>query len=286
MVESIQGRGGDRAGPPPALARRCGAWVVDAVLTAGAALGGLAWLAVAEFTRHPAARLLGAAYLAWAAWYLLTRDAGPGGAGIGKAGFDLLLVDAVTGAPCSRRRTAARALVGAVLWLIPIAEPLAVLGSRRRRGIADLVAGTAVVQATAAGGALRPRRVRWRIGIGLAVGVGALAGLTGVTITSRLPEARVDTARSNLVTIRDGVAFMASRSGRLPASLDEVPLHPSQRRDPWGRPYLYEPSRAGTDGLRFTLRTLGADGAPGGEGQDADLEEIGGQTGSPAPGRR
>ena len=41
---------------------------------------------------------------------------------------------------------------------------------------------------------------------------------------------------------------------------DEVPL------DPWGNPYHYEPK-----GRDFILMSYGADGAPGGEGDDADI---------------
>ncbi len=38
--------------------------------------------------------------------------------------------------------------------------------------------------------------------------------------------------------------------------------------DPWGRPYLYS-----RDQEFYSLRSLGADGAAGGEGVDADLPE-------------
>ena len=41
--------------------------------------------------------------------------------------------------------------------------------------------------------------------------------------------------------------------------------------DPWGRPYGYQrPSRRGA-GFDYDLFTLGADGAPGGGGENADL---------------
>lgn len=43
---------------------------------------------------------------------------------------------------------------------------------------------------------------------------------------------------------------------------EEVPL------DPWSRPYLYEPS---ANGGRPRVYTLGADEAPGGEGEAADV---------------
>jgi general secretion pathway protein G len=42
--------------------------------------------------------------------------------------------------------------------------------------------------------------------------------------------------------------------------IKEVPL------DPWGNAYVYTP-----EGTTFTLLSYGADGAPGGEGDDADL---------------
>ncbi len=41
--------------------------------------------------------------------------------------------------------------------------------------------------------------------------------------------------------------------------------------DPWGRPYLYSPPAL--DG-RVVIRSLGADGKPGGTGDDADLTNI------------
>lgn len=43
--------------------------------------------------------------------------------------------------------------------------------------------------------------------------------------------------------------------------LEKVPV------DPWGAPYAYL-----SDGLRFTLRSLGADGVEGGDGRFADLD--------------
>ena len=39
--------------------------------------------------------------------------------------------------------------------------------------------------------------------------------------------------------------------------------------DPWGHPYLYK--APGGDGRAFDISSLGADGAPGGEGDNADI---------------
>ena len=44
---------------------------------------------------------------------------------------------------------------------------------------------------------------------------------------------------------------------------DEIPL------DPWQRPYRYE--APGENGKPYRLLSLGADGQPGGEGEDADI---------------
>ncbi len=46
---------------------------------------------------------------------------------------------------------------------------------------------------------------------------------------------------------------------------------PAPALDPWGRPYLYERSGLGGVAQEFQLYTLGADGAPGGTGENADV---------------
>jgi general secretion pathway protein G len=43
---------------------------------------------------------------------------------------------------------------------------------------------------------------------------------------------------------------------------------PAVPRDPWGHAYAY----ACADGRHLTLRSLGSDGAPGGDGEAADVE--------------
>lgn len=76
--------------------------------------------------------------------------------------------------------------------------------------------------------------------------------------------------------------FELEQARRLPASPEELASHPDPAmearlrerliRDGWGRPLLYEPEHA-ADGapLGFTLRSLGADGLTGGEGEERDL---------------
>ena len=47
---------------------------------------------------------------------------------------------------------------------------------------------------------------------------------------------------------------------------EEVP------QDPWGHPYQYAPQASSNN--PFTLYSYGADGKPGGEGQDADIGYV------------
>jgi general secretion pathway protein G len=57
------------------------------------------------------------------------------------------------------------------------------------------------------------------------------------------------------------VAVAGSAAWRAGGYLERVP------RDPWGAAYVYT-----TQENRYVLRSLGADHAPGGDGEDADLD--------------
>ena len=64
---------------------------------------------------------------------------------------------------------------------------------------------------------------------------------------------------------REPLAEPRPRAWRGPYLRKEVP------RDPWNRPYLYR--SPGTEGgWGYELVSHGRDGAPGGEGEDADIE--------------
>ncbi len=116
-----------------------------------------------------------------------------------------------------------------------------------------------------------------------------LAGLVAPQIFGRVSEARIATARTQIdllgvaldnyrldngfyPTTEQGLAALREKPVRDPAPVSwrgpylrkDVPL------DPWNRRYLYRsPTTAGASG--FDLSSLGRDGAPGGEGEDADL---------------
>jgi len=49
-------------------------------------------------------------------------------------------------------------------------------------------------------------------------------------------------------------------------------LEPGKLKDPWGRPYLY--LVPGPDNAPFEVLTYGADGQPGGSGEDGDVSSA------------
>lgn len=70
--------------------------------------------------------------------------------------------------------------------------------------------------------------------------------------------------------LRWAVVFSTDAEGNYPASLQAIDLSPEQRLDPFGNPYVYTPQ-----GETFSVTCLGADGAPGGAGLNADWNSDG-----------
>jgi general secretion pathway protein G len=119
--------------------------------------------------------------------------------------------------------------------------------------------------------------------------LGLLAGIAGATYFSRIDGARLQKVDADFGTIAAALSLYRLDAGALPTTaqglqalvtqptqpprptrykpggyLDELPL------DPWGNAYLYlQPARAAE--REYDLYSLGADGEPGGEGNDADL---------------
>ena len=119
--------------------------------------------------------------------------------------------------------------------------------------------------------------------------LGLLAALVGPRILGRVSEAKSATARTQIEllglaldnyrldsgaypTTEQGLDALQTKPTREPVSLNwrgpylkkAVPL------DPWGRPYIYKsPGEHNPSG--YDLYTLGRDGQPGGEDEDADI---------------
>ena len=119
--------------------------------------------------------------------------------------------------------------------------------------------------------------------------LGLLASIVGPRIIGRVSEARSTTAQTQIEllsvaldnyrldngyypTTEQGLQALrvrpttepAPRSWRGPYLRKELPL------DPWDRPYIYV-SPGEQDPSGFDLSTLGRDGQPGGEDEDADI---------------
>lgn len=106
--------------------------------------------------------------------------------------------------------------------------------------------------------------------------IGILATTVTVKVIGALGEAKVNKARAELKSIKDAVGMYYITNGRMPESIDDL-REPAKgfeegfidvRKDPWNNEYEFE--RLG--GRKFIVRCYGADGQPGGEGIDADLD--------------
>lgn len=88
--------------------------------------------------------------IVWAIYYTLTKDAHNGGRSMGKRAMKLMVVNVMTGQPCSTGESATRAFVAGLVGLLPFIgwaiEPGFVLFSGDGRRLGDKAAGTQVIE--------------------------------------------------------------------------------------------------------------------------------------------
>ena len=118
--------------------------------------------------------------------------------------------------------------------------------------------------------------------------IGLLAGLIGPRMFSRVDDSKIQTARIQIKMIKGTLETLRLDIGRFPLGKEGLKLlntPPSDERlkslwkgpyldedvplDPWGSDYQY--TVPGQNGRPFALYSFGADGKPGGTGNDADL---------------
>ena len=117
--------------------------------------------------------------------------------------------------------------------------------------------------------------------------IGLLAAVIVPTVIGKVDEARVVKAKQDIQSLETALTMYRLDNSKYPTSeqglnaLVTQPTDPTikhwkpggylQRisKDPWGADYQYV--NPGTHGKEYDLFTYGADGAPGGEGIDADI---------------
>jgi general secretion pathway protein G len=117
--------------------------------------------------------------------------------------------------------------------------------------------------------------------------IGLLAAVIVPTVIGKVDEARVVKAKQDIQALETALQMFRLQNSKYPTteqglqSLITQPTDPTikhwqpggylQRisKDPWGNDYQYV--YPGTHGKEYDLFTYGADGAPGGEGIDADI---------------
>ena len=117
--------------------------------------------------------------------------------------------------------------------------------------------------------------------------IGLLATLVVTKVATKIDQARVTTTKANLKVLHSAVTQFRMDTGRLPTeeeglmALIEQPsdvvryetggyLETTEiPKDGWGNDFIYELSPE--TGKSFVIKSLGADGKEGGEGNDADL---------------
>lgn len=118
--------------------------------------------------------------------------------------------------------------------------------------------------------------------------IGLVAGLVGPRLFAKVDSSKIQTAGVQIKLLRGAVESMRMDLGSYPTAeqgLDLLVTQPSDSRlrerwkgpyldeavpmDPWGNPYQYR--IPGEDGRPFSIVSLGADGKPGGVGNDADI---------------
>lgn len=119
-------------------------------------------------------------------------------------------------------------------------------------------------------------------GGGAVLALGAVSIFIVPRLSDRAAAARVARAKADLSNMHAQVKLFQADQGFYPAMLSELVTPPAGVKswppggylpaltpDPWGNSYGYRVSPAGA--APFEIFTLGADGVPGGKGEDGDL---------------
>ena len=119
--------------------------------------------------------------------------------------------------------------------------------------------------------------------------IGLLATIVAINVIPATDTARVEKAKADIATIEqaleqyrlDNLTYPSATDGLQALLIPPASLTQPQRyrrggyikklpNDPWGRPYTYTYAVPGRKGA-FDISSLGADGQPGGDNENADI---------------
>lgn len=108
--------------------------------------------------------------------------------------------------------------------------------------------------------------------------IGILATVVVVNVVGRTYDAKKSKVQADFAAIKQAMRMYKIDNSRYPRQLDELlqtndrgkgPWIEEMANDPWGNPYQYE---YGGSGGKYNIISYGADGQPGGEEEDQDLD--------------
>ncbi|HTP51070.1 MAG TPA: type II secretion system major pseudopilin GspG [Anaeromyxobacteraceae bacterium] len=106
--------------------------------------------------------------------------------------------------------------------------------------------------------------------------LGLIAAAVAVNVVGQLGEAKIKQARTDLHTLENCLDLYKIDKGRYPTTEEGLQAVVAagkckpRLKDPWQHEYVYlYPGVVHPDG--FDLKSYGADGQPGGEGENADI---------------
>lgn len=95
-----------------------------------------------------------------------------------------------------------------------------------------------------------------------------LTALIAPNVLGRAETAKITAARTNIANLESSIELYKINNANFPKSLQalEPDYIKKVKNDPWNNPYQYSAS-----GSNYELKSFGADGEAGGEGNDADI---------------
>ncbi len=118
--------------------------------------------------------------------------------------------------------------------------------------------------------------------------LGIMLGIVALNMRGKDDQAKIAAVRTSISNIENAIDLYKLDTGKYPEKLGDILSQPSDVKvwngpylkkskalpvDPWGKPFLYR--KPGEDGQPFDVMSLGADGAPGGQGIEADIVGTG-----------